>query len=193
MRIWRWIFFMAVALAVSSCGTGRKVTRGSEASYRTEAEMTAEESILADLAATVVDPKSWEKKLMDEASSWRGTPYQSGGHSKKGTDCSGFVMEVFRNALGIALPRSSSQQADECKKIRKSELALGDLVFFHGTKKNGINHVGIYVGNGNMIHASSSKGVIVTPLQSPFFAERLVCCGRLPAIEALRKNRSKRK
>lgn len=102
-------------------------------------------------------------------------------------------MEVFRNALGIALPRSSSQQADECKKIRKSELALGDLVFFHGTKKNGINHVGIYVGNGNMIHASSSKGVIVTPLQSPFFAERLVCCGRLPAIEALRKNRSKRK
>lgn len=195
MRKWRWIFILLIAFAASSCGSGRKVTRGSEGTYRT-AEPSAEESILAEMAATVVDVadhKSWEKKLMNEALSWRGTPYKSGGHSKKGTDCSGFVMEVYRNAFGIALPRSSSQQADECKKISKKDLKLGDLVFFHGTKKNGINHVGIYVGNGNMIHASSSKGVVVTPVESPYFADRLVCCGRLPAIEAMMRKRGKRK
>ncbi len=99
--------------------------------------------------------------LVEYAKQFVGNPYVWGGTSlTKGADCSGFVMSVFAH-FGISLSHSSRAQANEGKSISASELQPGDLVFY---SKNGtINHVAIYIGNGQVIHASSpSTGIKIS-------------------------------
>ena len=86
------------------------------------------------------------QKLLAGAMALIGTPYRWGGTSTNGFDCSGLVGYVFRNALGINLPRVSRDIAHEGKAVSRAELIKGDLVFF--SKGRVIDHVGIYVGEG---------------------------------------------
>ena len=120
------------------------------------------------------------RDVIDLAYGWLGTPYRYGGDSRHGTDCSGLTCYAFENGAGIKLPRSSSDQADYCKKISERDLRPGDLVFFVN-KAGGsrINRVGLYAGEGKMIHASSSQGVTVTSLDDPYWRARLYRCGRV--------------
>ncbi len=112
------------------------------------------------------------RALLDEAYTWIGTPYTYGGHSRTGTDCSGFVMEVYRRALNFSLPRSTSEQSEACAEVAFHDLRPGDLIFFHNGRSDTINHVGIYVGNGKFIHASSSQGVMESYLSEKYFSDR---------------------
>jgi cell wall-associated NlpC family hydrolase len=99
--------------------------------------------------------------LCEYAKQFIGNPYVWGGTSlTKGADCSGFVMSVFKN-FGIKLSHSSKAQAGEGTKIALSDLKPGDLVFY-GNKSGSINHVAIYIGNGQVVHASSPKTGIKT-------------------------------
>lgn len=94
--------------------------------------------------------------LVEYAKQFVGNPYVWGGTSlTKGADCSGFVLSVFKN-YGIKLSHSSRAQANEGTKISTSELKPGDLVFY-GNSKGSINHVAIYIGGGQVVHASSPK------------------------------------
>lgn len=99
---------------------------------------------------------------------WRGTPYRLGGLSKNGIDCSGFVYITFRNVLGIEIPRSTEYQSELGTPVSLQQLNVGDLVFF----KTGLfkQHVGIYVGNQHFIHASTSRGVMKSKLNSPYWS-----------------------
>jgi len=126
-------------------------------------------------------------RIVEEARSWVGTPYRYGGESRNGTDCSGMVMNVYRDVAGIKLPRNSARQAEYCRRIKRSELQPGDLVFFTSRKGKGINHVGIYVGNGCFVHASSSRGVIVSDLDQNYYARTYHSSGRVPGLENGRK------
>ena len=124
-----------------------------------------------------------EKKLIKEVKKWIGTKYEYGGHSKKGTDCSGFVMEVFLEVYDIKLPRTSKDQHAFCKRIKKSNLKIGDLVFFATTKnKKQVSHVGIYIGNDEFIHASSSKGVVISRLSQGYYVRNYYSSGRIPGV-----------
>ena len=124
-----------------------------------------------------------EKKLIKEAKKWLGTKYKYGGHSKDGTDCSGFVMEVYLLVYDIKLPRTSRDQQAFCKKIKKSELKIGDLVFFATTKnKNKVSHVGIYIGDGEFIHSSSSKGVVISKMSQNYYERTYHSSGRVKGI-----------
>lgn len=109
--------------------------------------------------------------LYAEVSFWLGTPYRYGGNSKSGTDCSGFVGEVFRKVYGKQLDRSSDGQAKKnVHKIGKHKLKTGDLVFFRtAPKSKKIDHVGIFLKDGYFIHASTSKGVIVSSLDEEYY------------------------
>ncbi len=110
-----------------------------------------------------------------------GVKYVYGGSSPKGFDCSGFVWYVF-NHFGIKLNRVASDQAKHGTKVAKSELEPGDLVFFNSPgNKNGIGHVGIYIGNGSFIHASSgsSPKVIISDLTSGNYNDRYVTARRI--------------
>ena len=94
------------------------------------------------------------------AKSLIGTPYKYGGNSPEyGFDCSGFVVHVFRQSLGIKLPRTTSKIRYTGKAVRKKHLRAGDLVFFN-TLRRKFSHVGIYLGNNRFIHAPSSGGSV---------------------------------
>ncbi|MDE7359108.1 MAG: C40 family peptidase, partial [Lachnospiraceae bacterium] len=104
-----------------------------------------------------------------------GNPYVWGGTSlTKGADCSGFVMSVFKK-YGVKLPRNSRAQANSGTTIKVSEAKPGDLIFY--AKGKTINHVAIYIGNGQVVHASSPKtGIKISNVtyRSPFKAVRVL-------------------
>lgn len=109
-----------------------------------------------------------------------GTPYSYGGSTTRGFDCSGFTGYVFKK-MGIDLPRRSVDQATEGTKIAKADLKPGDLVFFDtsGKVNGGISHVGIYVGDGNFAHASTSRGVVTEALNGSYYKSRFITARRV--------------
>jgi len=109
--------------------------------------------------------------IVATAKKYIGVPYVWGGSSPSGFDCSGFTQYVLK-AHGITIPRTTKQQYTAGKSVSKSNLQPGDLVFFQNTYTTGISHVGFYVGNGQFIHASSSKGVVITALSNSYWAGR---------------------
>lgn len=109
--------------------------------------------------------------VVAEARRWLGTPYVYGGNSREGVDCSGFIMQVFAR-FDILLPRRSEDQFAEGQKIPRARMRPGDLVFFSASKRRGITHVGIYLGDQAFIHASTSKGVIISRLTDEYYARR---------------------
>jgi probable lipoprotein NlpC len=94
---------------------------------------------------------------------WMGTPYKFGGLDKDGIDCSGLAFLLEQQVYGINLPRMTSQQITVIKREYEEDLKEGDLVFFDFDGKK-FSHVGVYLQNGYIVHASSTKGVVVVPL-----------------------------
>jgi len=116
-----------------------------------------------------------------------GTPYRFGGSSSHALDCSGFVQKVFR-ANGIELPRDSRAQAKYGYKVSLSELKPGDLLFFK-TYKQDVSHVGIYIGDGKMIHAARrGGGVKISSIYDPYYIQRFLFAKRV--IEAKGKEKT---
>ncbi len=110
--------------------------------------------------------------IVRTAYAFRGTPYRYGGSARGGFDCSGFTSYLYRKK-GISLPHSARGQFETGQHVDKNGMKAGDLVFFHTVTK-GISHVGMYVGNGKFVHASSrrSGGVRVDNLNSGYYQER---------------------
>ncbi|MPV85579.1 peptidase P60 [Cardiobacteriales bacterium ML27] len=108
-----------------------------------------------------------QAQLMAFYQSWKGTPYRLGGTGRSGIDCSAFVMQGFQQIFSIDMPRTTEAQAKVGSRVMFSERKPGDLVFF----KTGWNlrHVGIYVGDNQFMHASTSKGVIISSLSNPYW------------------------
>lgn len=114
--------------------------------------------------------------ICDYAKKWIGTKYVWGGNSlTKGIDCSGFVQQVYKH-FGYSTPRVSRDMAKRYTKISISELKPGDLIFYGRVKDNYINHVGIYIGNNQVIHSSTNyKGVAI----SSMYFYTILKCGRI--------------
>ena len=108
-----------------------------------------------------------EKKLLTSYSKWKGTKYQWGGDSKNGIDCSALTRRVYREVYNHELPRVSHDQVKTGKKVSSKELKAGDIVYFK-PKKEG-SHTAVYVGNNLFINASTSKGVVISSLKSPYW------------------------
>lgn len=110
------------------------------------------------------------RSILRAAYSVIGTPYVFGGTSPYGFDCSGFTQYAFKRA-GVYLPRMADSQFYAGKKISMSQLRPGDLIFYT-TYEPGASHVGIYVGNGNFIHAGTSTGVTVSSAFTGYWGAR---------------------
>ncbi len=123
--------------------------------------------------------------VLDLANHLRDIRYKRGGREPStGFDCSGFVRYVFHKGIGADLPNTSAAQFRAGQKIARSDLRRGDLVFFRTVGKR-ISHVGIYVGDGEFIHApSTGKRVSVSRLAEPYWSRRFAGAKRLDALAA---------
>lgn len=123
-----------------------------------------------------------QKKIIDEALTWLGTPYKYAAQEKgKGTDCSGMVMKVYEESIGEKLPRNSAKQAEYCKQVDYDHVDAGDLVFFAtGKDPERVSHVGIVIDSESFIHASSSKGVVVSKFANNYYQRKFKMFGRVP-------------
>lgn len=115
------------------------------------------------------DSSSMKNDLVKLAYSYRGARYRRGGMSSRGFDCSGFVKYLYATK-GIKLPHDSRALYKQGKPVAKSDLQPGDILFFAGTYRRGISHVGLYVGDGKFIHASTpSRGVRLDYLNTAYY------------------------
>ena len=122
-----------------------------------------------------------KQKLLEDAKYFKGGKYVWGGTTPEGFDCSGYVQYLYKKH-NINLPRTAWSQSKKGVAVAKSDLQKGDLLFFLTDKKRGIpvTHVGIYIGNGNFIHAASKKkGIIISPLTHGSYAKTFVSAKRV--------------
>lgn len=188
------IIMVAVMMSMASCHSHRHVVRGDQGTEIARSGKHSGKPSGGGKDKPSAKPPHTDDKyvntLLNEAYAWLGVPYLYGGKTRKGADCSGFVVAVFDEALGIKLPRVSREQGEHCKEIKKSELRPGDLVFFcTGKDKHRVSHVGIYVGDNNMIHASTKIGICIAPINSKYFIETYHHSGRVEELVALRKKK----
>lgn len=125
-------------------------------------------------------PSTKGQLVVETAKKYLGIPYVYGGTSTSGFDCSGLVQYVFKE-LGVSINRVAADQTAHGIPVTKAELMPGDVVFFHNTAKySTINHVGIYVGEGNFIHAPQTGDVVkITTLDSGYYARTFVAARRI--------------
>jgi cell wall-associated NlpC family hydrolase len=127
--------------------------------------------------------KSTADKLVSYADNYLGTPYKFGASTSttKYFDCSSFTKHVFKK-FGYNLPRTAKEQAKVGKYVSKSNLKKGDLVFFKvPSRGNIIGHVGIYVGNGKMIHTYGAGGVKFSSINTTYWKKNYANARRLGA------------
>jgi len=108
--------------------------------------------------------------LYQQVRDWNGVPYKYGGLSKRGIDCSGFVLKTFQSKFNINLPRNTDRQSRKGDPVLRSDLKAGDLVFFR--LGYNLRHVGIYLENDRFAHASTSKGVTLSSLKNSYWSKR---------------------
>ena len=156
----RFAFVLIALLLFTGCST--KIGKGSKTkTYKTDYSSIShkEQVVYSDL-----------DKLYPYHNKWHRTPYKLGGFGSNGIDCSAFVQRAYKDNFNRTIPRTTKQLANYGKKVSRSSIKTGDLVFF----KTGYNtrHVGIYLQHGDFIHASSSKGVIISNINDPYWKKR---------------------
>ena len=165
----------ALLLALSSCHSSRQGVKLEDGTLLTYEQLARAGTRLG----MYVDRKD-DLRLMVEASRWIGVPYQYGGTSMAGIDCSGLSLQIYRNTYQQRLHRSSRDQySEDCRRISRRKLRSGDLVFFATGSSDEVSHVGVYLKDDRFIHASSSRGVIVSNLDERYYALRWVSGGRV--------------
>ena len=142
--------------------------------------VTASASAARTSSGTASAATGTRQQIVDYAAKFLGCKYVYGGNTPSGFDCSGYVKYVFKH-FGVELTRTSANQYANSVKIKKSELQVGDLVFFSQTAGSSkVGHVGIYVGGGQFIHAAApGKGVRYDSLSSDYYSSHYIGSGRV--------------
>lgn len=176
------LLLSAMTIGIAACHSSKKTVRGSSGVPTRKVDYN---EMKADVKSRHYDIPQIGA-IVDEAVRWLGVPYKYAGNDKKGVDCSGLTSQVFFKTLNVKMPRSSREQQQWCINIKKENLQPGDLVFFAtGSDRNRVSHVGIYIGNGDIIHASSSRGVIVSNLTENYYLKRYHSSGRPDVIHQI--------
>lgn len=198
------ILLCTLPLMLAGCGPSRKSVRSGGSGRITSTVATASHPgkqsgggtpadggrlLLDNLLCKVSDPMA--RDLIAEAGDWIGTQYVYGGSTRAGTDCSGLVMSVYRDVCGVKIPRTTRDQVRYCTQVARNQLRPGDLIFFgRGESADSVSHVGMYVGEGRMIHASSSRGVIVSSFDTGYWADRYTTGARVDSAPRSYASRS---
>lgn len=180
---------LGAGVALTGCRSTRTVVTSSSAKVT---EVGGKKGDIVDRRAPSTEMLMGEQRLLvDEALTWLGTPYRYGGNDREGVDCSGLTTQVYLKALGMKLPRTSRDQQRYCVAVERASLTPGDLVFFAiGSDTTRVSHVGMYVGEGKMIHSSGSKGVIISDLNESYYRRKYHSSGHVarPSDRAFTKS-----
>ncbi|MDN5284448.1 MAG: peptidoglycan endopeptidase [Mucilaginibacter sp.] len=152
-----------VPLVLTSCHSRKSVMKGQPG------EIVKPRTEMADRYSEVMGVNKSDiqnGRLYSFIDQWLGTPYRFGGLDKDGVDCSGFTFLLEQQVYGITIPRMTSKQITVIKRKYEEDLKEGDLVFFDFDGKQ-FSHVGVYLQNGYVVHASSRRGVIIIRLRDP--------------------------
>lgn len=154
--------------------------------YEDEIKLEPKKEVLIVDEPLEIKLKKTEAKYVDAfdafVEDWIGTPYKYSGDTKNGTDCSGFTTQLYRFVFNYEFKgRSSRDLFAEVTPVKQPELQKGDLVFFK-IKGRQIDHVGVYLNNGNFVHASTQRGVIVSHLEEPYYKLRFFSGGRINSL-----------
>ncbi|MGU9957992.1 MAG: NlpC/P60 family protein [Arenicellales bacterium WSBS_2016_MAG_OTU3] len=159
------VLWVVLVSLLTACGGNRRIAEVPVVDVFTSGHVTG----ALDAASSAQNP-THPDPLTDYLNNWMGTPYHYGGTTRNGIDCSGLVLNTYRDLYGLQMPRRAREQASVGKSVRKTRLTPGDLVFF----KTGLRdrHVGIYLGNKQFVHASESRGVRVSSIDEPYWSKR---------------------
>jgi cell wall-associated NlpC family hydrolase len=172
------IIFTTLFMVGSSCSHSRK-SGGIPPSPQPPATFPTDPDLTIRLGQPV--PKGANPKLVNSAAGWLGAPYQYGGSDTRGVDCSGLINSIFPQVYGITVPRSTVELFAIAAPISSNELKEGDLVFFTiDTQKPG--HSGIYLWHNKFLHASTSKGVIISSLTESYWKKYFTGAGRINIV-----------
>ena len=157
------LLLLAATITLSSCHSKKAVLKG------TPGEVVKPQGFIADKYAEImnVDKSNIQNgRLYAFIDQWMGTPYKFGGQDKDGVDCSGLAQLLEQEVYNINIPRMTSQQVTTIKRKYEEDLQEGDLVFFDFDGKK-FSHVGVYLQNGYVVHASTRRGVMIVRLKDP--------------------------
>ena len=189
----RKVAFIVFLFLIASCGSSKSTTvtqveRRVSVPRNSVSVPNNREEISINNKAEMADARSeasfnFADRIINTALEYSGVRYKYGGTSKDGLDCSGLMMISF-GEHNYNLPRSSSQMAEEGKKVKLNEVAKGDLLFFcTGRRNRKINHVGLVVTTEGdeikFIHSSTSRGVIVSSLREGYWNSAFVKATRV--------------
>lgn len=171
IKLYKNLAVLAIASTIIiSCGSSKNVS----SSKKSPSKNVAKSENLRKLDSSFDGKVSGSiKSLLKDAETYLGTPYKFGGNNSSGFDCSGFTVKVFQDN-NFSLPRRSSDQADAGKSIDIKTVKPGDLLFFATSGGSRVSHVGIVHtiendGEIKFIHASTSKGVIISSLNEKYW------------------------
>lgn len=164
------LLLVLVSIALTSCGNSKKASQTNSGNYSKERNTSTANQAKANT-------------IISYAKQFTGVPYKYGGTSRSGMDCSGLVFVAF-NQENITLPRVSRDMATQGVSISLNSVAKGDLLFFKTNKNsNQINHVGLIVATDSgvirFIHSTTSRGVIISSLDEPYWNNAFVGARRL--------------
>ena len=168
--IWRVLPAVALATLLSACSSTNTNHNAQTDTHAVKGQNGFLLQASQDEFEQMVQNVDIKSRLMDQYSDWKGVRYRMGGTSKRGIDCSAFVQTTFREQFGLDLPRSTYEQEDTGKSIQRGKLRPGDLVLFRSGSTG--RHVGIYLGNDNFVHASTSSGVMISNLNESYWKNR---------------------
>ena len=185
---------LALALSLASCHSSRQLqtspTRPHTHTHQKPPKVVPTMNISrAEILRTTAsklglspDLRNDNARLLNECASWLGTRYVYGGNTRNGIDCSALTLAIYKNVYGKRLHRRSIDQYEkDVRRISKGDLRQGDLIFFTSPRSGGrCGHVGIYLRDGFFLHASSSRGVVVSHLSGSYYQKHYLGCGRVP-------------
>ncbi len=155
------LFILLILLFLSGCST-KEVALHPKSSAKISTQQ--------EIKSINKNPNWIRDALYKEYKKWHKTPYKFGGIDTNGVDCSSLMQSLYRDAFGIEIARTTSQQAREGYLISKKSTKEGDLVLFK--MGNNIRHAGIIIEKGKFIHSSKKSGVKISNLNNPYWKSR---------------------
>ena len=171
------VFFYLVIflpLIYTSCKSKKIITDSSKSKAISSGSIKERYASLLNVKEKELD----NEKLYRFIDNWIGVPYRIGGMDKKGVDCSGFIFLLEKEVFNKDLPRTARTMAEKIKRKHEQDLEEGDLVFFDFDGKK-FSHVGFYLHNNKFVHASTSKGVIISDLKDAWYYKYFTRAGSI--------------